>query len=78
MEKYFFAIVDDLYGADPEGPLVISNRDDDVVVPPLNVALSENLEANIVTINPLPESDVMGVDIYLQYLMIISDTQKTK
>ena len=48
------------------GPLVISNCDDDVV-PLLNVTLSENLETNIATINSLSESDVLGVDLYLQY-----------
>ena len=67
----FFTIVDENYGID-QGTLIVSD-DGDVVVPTVANNLSEEQKEEIAYINPLSDSEIMGVDIYLSILEIINN-----
>ena len=65
-------IVDENYGID-QGTLIVSDDDGDVVVPTVANNLSEEQKEEIAYINPLSDSEIMGVDIYLSILEIINN-----
>ena len=54
-----------VYSEDPEGPSPFENSDNNVVVSPINIDNSA-LVASIVleVVDPLEQSDEMGIDIY--------------
>lgn len=65
----FLKKVDDGYGIDPEGPLAL--EDNEIVIPEVDCSVSSLQAEALASINVLSESDVMGVDIYLQVLNIL-------
>ena len=69
----FFDTVDFDYGIDYDGGSSNDTSDSDntiVVVPPL-LDLSEQIREQILSVNPLAQSTVMGIDIYVTVLRII-------
>ena len=54
-----------VYGEDPEGPSPFENSDNIVVVLPINIDNSALVESIMLeAVDPLKQSDEMGVDIY--------------
>ena len=75
-----FQIIDELYGVDFDGPHpseeydgpISSSETSSVEVPQTEMPITTEVRHQLRTINPLEESEVYGVDIYLEVLEILS------
>ena len=67
----FYRIVDNEYGIDYEGP-VSTESDNNVIVPRIQVQLTEFGLQQLHQVNVLRDSDDMGTDMYVEILNIIT------
>ena len=64
----------DYYGYDPEGPSPFEESENNVVVPPINVAHASEIILQLQqTVDPLALSTEMGMDIYVEALQIVNN-----
>ena len=60
---YNLETIDDRYGIEEDGPLVYGSDSEGLQVPPVQVSLSDAAMDRISTVDPLAESDNLGLDI---------------